>query len=70
MPGTSFVAHYQRVVAGDYGNHWTARRIDTGHMCMFTALDETVALLAEAGLIDDGLTPPTPPPSIAPPSLG
>ncbi len=52
MPGTSFVAHYEKVVAGDYGDHWTARRIDTGHMCMFTALDETVNLLIEAALSD------------------
>ncbi len=50
MPNTSFVAHYEQVAAGNYGDHWTARRIDTGHMCMFTALDETVALLAEAAL--------------------
>ncbi len=52
MPNTSFVAHYEKVVAGDYGAHWTARRIATGHMCMFTALDETVAVLAEAALMD------------------
>jgi pimeloyl-ACP methyl ester carboxylesterase len=51
MPNTSFVAHYQKVVAGDYGAHWTARRIDTGHMCMFTAHEETVAILAEAALM-------------------
>jgi pimeloyl-ACP methyl ester carboxylesterase len=50
MPNTSFVAHYENIIAGNYGDHWTARRIDTGHMCMMTALDETVALLAEAAL--------------------
>jgi hypothetical protein len=50
MPNTSFVAHYERVVAGEYGPHWTARRIDTGHMCMFTAPEETVRLIAEAAL--------------------
>jgi alpha-beta hydrolase superfamily lysophospholipase len=50
MPNTSFVAHYEQVLAGAYGDHWTARRIDTGHMCMFTALDETVAMIAEAAL--------------------
>jgi pimeloyl-ACP methyl ester carboxylesterase len=52
MPGTSFVAHYEKVVAGDYGPHWTHRRIDTGHMCMFTAPDETVAVLVEAALME------------------
>lgn len=51
MPGSSFVAHYQKVLAGDYGPHWKTRRIDSGHMCMFTALDETIAMLAEAALI-------------------
>lgn len=50
MPNSSFAAHHANIVAGQYGNHWTARRIDTGHMCMFTAFDETVALLAEAAL--------------------
>jgi pimeloyl-ACP methyl ester carboxylesterase len=50
MPNTSFVAHYEQVVAGHYGPHWTARRIDTGHMCMFTAPDETIAMLTEAAL--------------------
>ena len=50
MPGTAFVAHHANVVAGKYGPQWTARRIDTGHMCMMTALDETVGLLAEAAL--------------------
>jgi pimeloyl-ACP methyl ester carboxylesterase len=50
MPNTSFVAHYERVKAGDYGSHWTARRIDTGHMAMFTAPQETLAMLAEAAL--------------------
>lgn len=50
MPNTSFVAHYQQVLAGAYGDHWTARRLDTGHMCMFTALDETIAILAEEAL--------------------
>lgn len=50
MPNTSFVAHYERVVAGAYGPRWTARRIATGHMCMITAPEETVALLAEAAL--------------------
>jgi pimeloyl-ACP methyl ester carboxylesterase len=50
MPGTSFVAHYEKAKAGDYGPHWTARRIDTGHMAMFTAPEETVAMLAEAAL--------------------
>ncbi len=48
MPGTPFVAHHREVVAGAYGPQWTARRIETGHMAMITALDETVALLAEA----------------------
>ncbi|MGL5838311.1 MAG: alpha/beta fold hydrolase [Sphingorhabdus sp.] len=52
MPNTSFVAHYQRIAAGEYGPHWTHRRIATGHMCMFTALKETVAILAEAALMD------------------
>jgi pimeloyl-ACP methyl ester carboxylesterase len=50
MPNTSFVAHYQKVLAGDYGPQWKARRIDTGHMCMLTAIDETVVVLAEAAL--------------------
>jgi pimeloyl-ACP methyl ester carboxylesterase len=50
MPGTSFVAHYERVIAGDYGPHWTHRRIVTSHMAMLTAPEETVALLAEAAL--------------------
>lgn len=50
MPGTSFVAHYDRVAAGDYGPHWTARRINTGHMAMLTAPDDVVRLLAEAAL--------------------
>jgi pimeloyl-ACP methyl ester carboxylesterase len=50
MPNTSFLAHYQNIVAGDYGDHWTARRINTGHMSMITAPDETVALIAEAAL--------------------
>ncbi len=50
MPNSSFAAHHASIVAGQYGDHWTARRIETGHMCMFTALDETVALLAEAAL--------------------
>ena len=49
MPNTSFVAHYEMAAAGAYGDHWTARRIATGHMCMFTAPDETLALLIEAG---------------------
>lgn len=48
MPGTAFVAHHKDVVAGAYGPQWTARRIATGHMAMVTALEETVALLAEA----------------------
>ena len=48
MPGTPFVALHQEVVAGRYGSQWVARRIDTGHMAMVTALDETVALLVEA----------------------
>jgi pimeloyl-ACP methyl ester carboxylesterase len=51
MPNTSFAAHYEKIVAGDYGPHWTHRRIDTGHMCMHTAPEETVAVLAEAALI-------------------
>jgi pimeloyl-ACP methyl ester carboxylesterase len=50
MPGSSFGAHYDNVVAGNYGSHWTARRIATGHMAMLTAPDETVAMLAEAAL--------------------
>jgi pimeloyl-ACP methyl ester carboxylesterase len=50
MPNSSFVAHYENAAAGKYGDHWTTRRIATGHMCMFTALEETVALLAEAAL--------------------
>jgi hypothetical protein len=50
MPNSSFVAHYEAIAAGSYGEHWTARRIATGHMCMMTALDETVALIAEAAL--------------------
>jgi pimeloyl-ACP methyl ester carboxylesterase len=50
MPNTSFLAHYHKIAAGEYGDHWTARRIATGHMAMMTALDETVALLAEAAL--------------------
>jgi pimeloyl-ACP methyl ester carboxylesterase len=52
MPGTSFAAHYAKIVAGDYGTKWTARRIATGHMPMYTAFSETVALLAEAALMD------------------
>ncbi|MBK9587161.1 MAG: alpha/beta hydrolase [Sphingomonadales bacterium] len=48
MPGTPFVAHHKEVAAGAYGSHWIARRIDTGHMAMITALDETVELLTEA----------------------
>jgi pimeloyl-ACP methyl ester carboxylesterase len=48
MPGTAFVAHHKDVAAGIYGPQWTARRIATGHMAMITALDETVAMLAEA----------------------
>ena len=50
MPGSSFVVHYEQIKAGAYGDHWTARRIDTGHMAMFTAPEETVAMLAEAAL--------------------
>jgi pimeloyl-ACP methyl ester carboxylesterase len=52
MPNSSFVAHYNQIVAGHYGDHWTTRRISTGHMCMLTACDETVAVLAEAALAD------------------
>ena len=51
MPGTAFVAHHADVVAGVYGQQWTARRIATGHMAMVTAPAETVALLAEAALV-------------------
>ncbi len=51
MPGTAFVAHHADVVAGVYGQQWTARRIATGHMAMVTAPSETVALLAEAALV-------------------
>jgi pimeloyl-ACP methyl ester carboxylesterase len=51
MPNTSFAAHYEKIVAGDYGPHWTHRRIDTGHMCMLTAPEETVAVLVEAALM-------------------
>ena len=51
MPNTSFVAHYDRIVAGIYGDHWTARRINTGHMAMITAVDDTVELLVEAALM-------------------
>jgi pimeloyl-ACP methyl ester carboxylesterase len=51
MPNTSFLAHYQKIVAGNYGDHWTVRRISTGHMAMITACDETVALIAEAALM-------------------
>lgn len=47
MPGTPFVAHYKEILAGNYGPQWTTRRIDTGHMAMITALDETVAMLVE-----------------------
>jgi pimeloyl-ACP methyl ester carboxylesterase len=51
MLNTSFVAHYRKIVAGDYGPHWTSRRINTGHMCMLTAPEETVAILVEAALM-------------------
>ena len=50
MPGTAFVAHHADVMAGVYGQQWTARRIATGHMAMVTAPAETVAMLAEAAL--------------------
>lgn len=48
MPGTPFVSHHKEAEAGSYGAHWSVRRIETGHMAMITALDETIALLVEA----------------------